>query len=353
MPLQEQVLTDGAQVVLIGNGPGQVLPIQDALCIRFNGRQQPGCARALTVFNGKLADAYLAKLPQAVAFDATQYAGQQNKPHRLPKVTEQWEFGRRWVASASRHERHFALRADGADANDMALLGDLSRVAQKQARILGAWSSSGLAVLGCLYGQAGLNVRVCQMNLLPSLIRTPELSARMPLAAAFHNWLGERRLAMDLLFGRGNDHAVIDWPDFWLPAPISQAPTRWQPPIRSCPLAALTQLEHCNKAEGRKLWQQLAGTNTSHWLEAFSGAPAPYNNGSGDIDSEAPESGNNTSGFDKLIAAERLFVLPRDVQKTSLWWLYDNEVSVWVSQVHYTLAWLWQTLALRSRGLAA
>ncbi|MCX2497897.1 hypothetical protein OQ486_13955 [Plesiomonas shigelloides] len=346
-------MTDGAQVVLIGNGPGQVLPIQDALCIRFNGRQQPDCTRALTVFNGKLAGAYLAKLPQAAAFYATQSTGQQNKPHSLPRVTEKWEFGRPWAAPASRHERHFALRADGADTKDMALLEGLSRVAQKQERILGAWPSSGLAVLGCLYGLAGLNVRVCQMNLLPSLIRAPELSARMPLAAAFHNWLGERRLAMDLLFDTGNDHAVIDWPDFWLPAPISQAPARWQPPSRSCPLAALTQLEHCSKTEGRKLWQQLAGMDASHWLEAFSGVPAPYNNGSGDIDSEAPTSGNNTPDLDKLIAADRLFVLPRDVQKTSLWWLYDNEVSVWVSQVHYTLAWLWQTLALRSRGLAA
>ncbi|TWU69655.1 hypothetical protein AYI74_04330 [Shewanella algae] len=353
MPLQERILTDSAQVLLIGNGPGQAPQMEDALCIRFNGRQQLSGTRAMTVFNGKLAREYLANPADAAAIDHTRSTGHKNKHHSLSNLKEQWEFGRPQAEPALGSERHFALRADGADAKDMALLGDLSRVAQRQERILGAWPSSGFAVLGCLYGQAGLKVHVCQMNLLPSLIRAPELNGRMPLAAAFHNWLGERRLAMAWLFGKGSDHAVIDWPDFWLPAPRSQAPDMWLPPIKTCPFEALAQLEHCSKAEGRKLWQQLAGTNTNQWLEAFSGDPDSFENGSRAQASYGNGSGNKDSGLNKLIAAERLFVLPRDAQETSLWWLYDNEVSVWVSQVHYTLAWLWQTLSLRSRGLAA
>lgn len=353
MPLQKRILTDSAQVLLIGNGPGQVPQMEDALCIRFNGRQQLRGTRAVTVFNGKLAREYLANLADAVAIDDTRSAGQKNKHHSLPNLKEQWEFGRPQAEPALGSERHFTLRADGADAKDMALLGDLSRVAQRQERILGTWPSSGFAVLGCLYGQAGLNVHVCQMNLLPSLVRASELSERMPLAAMFHNWLGERRLAMAWLFGKGNDHAVIDWPDFWLPAPRSQAPDMWRPYIKTCPFEALAQLEHCSKAEGRKLWQQLADTNTNQWLEAVSGDPDSFENGSDAPASYGNGSGDKDSGLNKLIAAERLFVLPRDTQETSLWWLYDNAVSAWVSQVHYTLAWLWQTLSARSRGLAA
>ncbi|MBO2661873.1 MULTISPECIES: hypothetical protein [Shewanella] len=326
-------MTDSAQVLLIGNGPGEIPPMEDALCIRFNGRQQLSGTRTMTVFNGKLAREYLA----ATAKDLNVSASGTSSPirasgslgtHGIPNASE-WQFGRQQADVALLRERHFALRPDGASTADMALLADITDVATTLEARLGAWPSSGLAVLGCLAGQ-DVKVSVCQMNLLPSLIRSPELSGRTPLAAAFHNWLGERRLAMAWLLGTSTGDTPIDWPDFWLPAPSQ--PMTTEP---SLPVEALLHVTHCSKAEGQKLWHHLASSNAESWLESLTNS---HDAGT----SHQPEA---------LLAAEKLFYLPRNTRETALWWLYDNEASVWVSQVHYKLAWLWQTLALRSRGL--
>ncbi|WP_330149825.1 hypothetical protein [Shewanella xiamenensis] len=311
-----------AQVLLIGNGSGEIPVIQEELTIRFNGQASVNPHRTLTVYNGKLAQAYLtAAVPHG---DITRLALTDCHAIESHSTPEQQVNGK-----IQPIERQFAVHSDGASIEERAMLNHLSAIAIKQEQLLGAWPSSGFAVLGCLMALA-VPLRVCRMNLLPSLKRESTLSPRMPMPAVFHNWLGERRLAIEWLIGNEFDNSRIDWPSFWLPAPSQPMPTE-----PSLPVEALLHVTHCSKAEGQKLWQQLASSDVGSWLENLTNSPDTGT-------CHQPE---------VLLAAEKLFYLPRNTRETALWWLYDNEASVWVSQVHYKLAWLWQTLALRSRGL--
>lgn len=319
-----------AQVLLIGNGSGEIPAIQEGLTIRFNGQASVNPHRTLTVYNGKLAQAYLcAAVTHGDISRVTLTDCHTNKSHSTLELQVNGKI--------QPIERHFAVHSDGACLEERAMLNHLSAIAIKQEQLLGAWPSSGFAVLGCLIALA-VPLKVCRMNLLPSLKRESTLSPRMPLPAVFHNWLGERRLAIEWLIGNEFDNSPIDWPSFWLPAPVLHHSTVHKQSKRPSALFdMLFELSDCSKARAYQLWRQLAESPPQDWLE---------NNELKDI-AEAPLTNSHP-----LITAEKLFILPRGENETSLWWLYDNEVSRWVSRVHYNLAWLSQSLTLRRHGLA-
>ncbi len=79
---------------------------------------------------------------------------------------------------------------------------------------LGCLPSSGLATVHAL-AAAEVTLQLYRMPLRPSLLRAVDLPVRQPLAAAFHNWLGERRLAWHWWQSL---RSSLHWPDLQLTA---------------------------------------------------------------------------------------------------------------------------------------
>jgi hypothetical protein len=186
--------------------------------------------------------------------------------------------------------------------------GLLKETAEKLKEELGTWPSSGLATLLALV-DAGLTVKLSGMNLLPSIARPMGLGQRVPLACAYHNWLGERRVVLPML-------SALDWPSFWLPDEESSGNDSFNP----YPL--ITVLPDLDCAEGRKLIAALGQVPAELWLEH--------------------------AGLETIQKMERLFFLSRSEMRTPNWWLYDHFASHCMSRVLYRLAQAQQACWLRA-----
>ncbi|WP_394132736.1 hypothetical protein [Marinobacter nauticus] len=170
---------------------------------------------------------------------------------------------------------------------------------------LGVRPSAGLTTLLVLREEP-CKIRISCMDLLPTIARPEHLSNRQPLACCYHNWLGERRIALPWAH-------KFDWPGFWLSewegAKLSQA---------SDPYSALLSLPSIERQEGLRLIRWLAGLPHACWT------------------THATE--------DLLVLAEHLFFLKRGVRDTSNWWLFDFEASELMARIHHTLAMAQQYL---------
>ena len=167
------------------------------------------------------------------------------------------------------------------------------------------WPSSGLTTVSLLAGKIQC-LRVFQMPLLPSLLRSTGLHPKKPLACAFHNWLGERRFA--LLSKTG----ITPWPSLFL-ANLGGGRT-----ISGNLFQDLLSLPKMSRDGGSKLLKQLGLASTACWLA------------------------NATPQL--LKAAEHLFYLNRQVDQTPNWWLYDYDGSARVEVIRRRLAWCQQEL---------
>ncbi len=172
------------------------------------------------------------------------------------------------------------------------------------ATILGCKPSLGLLTIKTMV-EHNIEIKVSGMNLLPSLQRSLDYSHRKALPAAYHNWLGERRLALSL------GHK-LNWSSvFMLPIPKKVG-------NGSPSLAQLACLPNLSKNEARQIWQDLSMIPYHLWLHQ--------------VDSK------------KLELVESIFYISRDTNLTPNWWMYDNQISTYVSKLHKTLAIVQQIL---------
>ena len=164
---------------------------------------------------------------------------------------------------------------------------------------LGCLPSTGLATVhACI--ELGLSVQVFRMPLRPALFRAPELAPRQPLAAAFHNWLGEQRVAWRLIASQGDQ---LSWLDMV---------------AKHCAIAGET--------EGRMdpyprifEWMQIASMGGPDSVD-------PAN-----LVELAIPSKFDWEGYAKhecLQQLEPFFYLDRTKQMTPNWWLYSNALSI-------------------------
>lgn len=164
----------------------------------------------------------------------------------------------------------------------------------------------------------GFSLRLYRMPLRPSLLRPTELSERKPLPAAFHNWLGERRMAWQYLHGAT---AILSWPQL----SISTVDAGDSPePLMEDPLEALAQWFETQAGEPVRRdtdgLKTLASLPDGAWLQS-------------------PDAG-------VLKSLEQFFFLKRENRETPNWWLYSNELSPFIDTLLLRLMQAQQRLHL-------
>lgn len=186
----------------------------------------------------------------------------------------------------------------------------LNSISVDLTRRLGCLPSSGLTAIQC-FSEIANSVCVDRAPLLPSLARHSDMERRKPLACVFHNWLGERRLAMEI---GTHSTARITWPGLHYPGP--DGGTEQANPLQRL-LDIFNEQQPCESL--RRELQLLAGASNNSWLASLTPAT--------------------------LEDLEVSFFLPRNAQHTKQWWLYDNEASTAVDLILKRLIWSQQYLA--------
>lgn len=215
---------------------------------------------------------------------------------------------RRFAVEAHAHDATWCTRAESA-------LGD---VASALKPAIGCEPSTGLVVLYWTLEIAD-HVSAHRMPLRPSLVRTEAMSNRSPLACAFHNWLGERRLALEMR--RGLEARRLEWPSLELEKLDVVAGVDSE----SSPLLALLNL-----------FRRRTGPGDRDFAAALADIAC--------IDTEAwfrfTDSGT-------LRALEPYFFLVRQQRETTNWWLYSNECSTLIDTVLHKVMLCQQYLSER------
>lgn len=240
---------------IIGNGAGEIIPREGDMVIRLNQYVSESPNTSLTITNSKLA--------------------------ALTKG---------YLVRGKAPCEDFALKLEASS--------------HQLAKQLGCIPSLGLVVIKTMLDLNAV-VQVSGMNLLPPLRRPQNHCIRKALPAAYHNWLGERRLAAHWL----ND---LNWPLFWLEAPGDNY-LEFTPSF-----SLLIDLPHLPRDEAHHLWKVLSNVNYLSWLKQ--------------------------ADLEKLEAVESLFYVSRDTNTTPNWWMFDNQLSVSVSRLQKTLALVQQTI---------
>ena len=180
---------------------------------------------------------------------------------------------------------------------------NLQAKAHELSSVLGCWPSSGLTTVTLLAEKVQF-LRVYKMPLLPSLLRPTGLHPRKPLACAFHNWLGERRLAFLSTASAG------PWRSLFQDKPEGGST------VSGDLFQDLLSLHQISRNESRKLLNQLSQVSASCWIS------------------------NTTPQL--LKSAEHLFHLDRRSNQTRNWWLYDHDGSAQADAIRGRLAWCQQ-----------
>ncbi|MGR5452885.1 hypothetical protein [Vibrio alfacsensis] len=178
--------------------------------------------------------------------------------------------------------------------------------------LLGCKPSIGLLTLKTML-EFGVTINVSRMNLLPSLDRPLDYNKRKALPAAYHNWLGERRLASGWM-------DKLNWPGYEMRLarhePVNDATSNRI-------LSKLQSLPSLPKEEATQLLKGLSEVKPLTWFEH--------------IDCSS------------LKTIEPLFFVLRGRHISPSWWLYDNELSTEVNRLHKNLALAQQALLLSEK----
>mgnify|MGYP000974738935 CR=1 FL=1 len=183
---------------------------------------------------------------------------------------------------------------------------------------LGSLPSSGLATVHAL-ATAKVTLHLYRIPLRPSLLRPVGLSVRKPLAASFHNWLGERRLALRWC---RSARSRLHWPDLQLTAgEETPASDRCEDPY-----PALFHWFAKGTDEARN-------ANLAHLAELPAAAWCQY------------------ATSTRLKELEAYFYLRRQQRESANWWLYNNELSPLIDALLLKLMLAQQHLAsVRAEG---
>ncbi len=184
---------------------------------------------------------------------------------------------------------------------------DLYRTAVELQRHLNNWPSIGLTTMLTL-SRASIHFDIHWMNLFPVMARQNQTDLNRPLPSYFHNWLGERRVAFNMLPEPDYSHVIcklkLDCPEHSFDCTS----------VTRDPFTLLEKLQF--EDSNLSLVQDLASIDISVWLQS--------------------------STNQKLIKAERYFHLPRTKAHTMHWWLFNYQASQHMNHVRYVLAYCQQ-----------
>jgi len=164
---------------------------------------------------------------------------------------------------------------------------------------LGCLPTTGFATTWALF-RLGVPQHLYRMPLRPNLFRPAELSRHTPLPAAFHNWLGERRLAWQHLH---LSPVILSWqqlPFSSVTAAIAQCDTEIKNPCRAVAAWFESNAGTPNLQAAEDL-RRLASLPLGAWIRS--------------------------ADTTQLQLIESFFFLGRESGETPNWWLYNNELS--------------------------
>lgn len=183
----------------------------------------------------------------------------------------------------------------------------LARSSATLVRQLDCLPSSGLVAI-----HAGLQlaerVSIYRMPLKPSFVRSSDMSPRKPLPCAFHNWLGERRIALSILRDFGSER--LFWESFFLEDVVDFGqPADFNPLERL--VDVFSQGNSVQECELIETLERLSRVHTTTWIR--------------NADSSC------------LKSLERFFFLGRNSSDTPKGWLFNNRISSLLDDILYKL----------------
>lgn len=141
-----------------------------------------------------------------------------------------------------------------------------------------------------------------RMQFLPRYVRSEALHPRQPLASNFHNWIGERRVALNL------SHDQFFWKGLALQKPSTGHDFSDDP---------FKLLASISKNAEQTLYL-LKDIQVEAWL--------------------------HHATDEKIQSVEPFFFLQRSLKETQNWWLYDQNLSYCVDDIVHKIAWCQQQL---------
>ena len=178
-----------SQVLIVGNASGEWQPLKRGLSFIFNG----------TLFDASLVEG---SLYQGSLGEDTLVDGAAAESGALASTAPSYDSADAAIIN---------IANGGFAAADAAFVVQSSQLTQEQcesfsqqlftmakqlAQRLNCWPSSGLTCFALLSQLAP--VQVSRMSLLPSLYRDPTMTPEQHLPCVVHNWLGERRIALEI-----------------------------------------------------------------------------------------------------------------------------------------------------------
>ncbi|MCC4831780.1 hypothetical protein LMH66_03945 [Shewanella sp. 10N.7] len=211
---------------------------------------------------------------------------------------------------------------------------NLSIVARELELKLKCWPSSGL-VSFVLFSRLNCDLALERMSLLPSLKRSEDMSLKQHLPCVVHNWLGERRIAIEVHQQSNAQQAM--WPALLLNETAAQK-TDFQDqksssvtqviPITDSilhqihdPYQLMIELTLQNQSSHAALnnLRYLNQLPQSAWLAVVT--------------------------QQKLLDVEQVFFDQYPEKLTGFWYLSDNEASTWLDKIRFNLALCQQHLS--------
>lgn len=168
-----------SQILIVGNASGEWQPLEQGLSFIFNGTQVSGIETQAVIKTGIKAGLTPETFSVAPAADYSTSA--------VINIAN---------GGYAKTDAAFVVQSQNLSNHQCQLLTvGLDNVAKSLQSRLNCWPSSGLTCFMLMSQFAP--VQVSRMSLLPSLARSPEMSLDDHLPCVVHNWLGERRLALE------------------------------------------------------------------------------------------------------------------------------------------------------------
>lgn len=188
---------------------------------------------------------------------------------------------------------------------------------------LGCFPSAGIATVHAALAQ-GARVHVHRMPLKPDFLRHSGMGPRQALPGAYHNWLGERRVALELL--RSHGATCLSWASLRLRMPGDEPQRGDAKPVSEL-LALLEDTQSSAREHFARELERLAGFDLRTWLQG--------------------------TDLALLREIEPYLFLDRRSRITGNWWLYCDRCAPGLDAVLGRLMLCQQALAEPATGTTA